>query len=470
MISDTSPQTGICPSPSLQAQRRVNRALCFATVQLLATCLSQTGAPSPGLIASAGAAEIGKVVATTEAAVLSPEAQTGEKLFNQHCITCHQPGAKGMVGMAPSIRNPDFLALASDEFIHNTIRTGRMGTPMVARPDLKDAEITSIIAFLRSVSPTAYKVKAHVDWTRKFSGNADAGGIKFATYCSPCHGPKGEGYVAGVVGSAIGLPGFLKVASDDYILQTLKLGRIGTPMQPFVGAKGLANLQEQDVYDIIAHLRKLGDNYFKRMTGPPGPGDLIEGERQFVANCAPCHQVGGGGKVGFAPSIRNRDFLALASDDFLRETLKNGRPGTAMMARPDLPGQTVNDIIAYLRAVPTQVKVGYTVDPAKKHPGDAAEGAAKYMSYCSYCHGANGEGYVAGLPGTSIGLAGFLNVTSDDYIYQTVKHGRIGTPMKPFIGALGVANLNDKDVGDIIAHLRTLPTKQAAGAGPSAFE
>ena len=55
---------------------------------------------------------------------------------------------------------------------------------------------------------------------------------------------------------AIGLHGFLDVASDDYIFQTMKRGRVGTAMRPFFWASGLANLNEQDAYDIIAFLRK----------------------------------------------------------------------------------------------------------------------------------------------------------------------------------------------------------------------
>ena len=44
-------------------------------------------------------------------------------------------------------------------------------------------------------------------------------------------------------------------ASDDFILQTVKQGRIGTAMMPFVGARGLASLTESDVEDIVVYLR-----------------------------------------------------------------------------------------------------------------------------------------------------------------------------------------------------------------------
>jgi mono/diheme cytochrome c family protein len=402
-----------------------------------------------------------------------PSARRGEALFNVHCVTCHQAGAKGQVGFAPSIRNRDFLAIASDDFIRQTIRRGRPGTAMVGRPDLKNDDVESLLAYLRS-APVANPIKISVQPDYHAQGDREAGELKFKVYCSACHGAYGQGYTAGGPGTGIGLPGFLEVASDDYILETLKLGRLGTPMQPFIGARGLANLNQQDVEDIIVHLRHLGSTYEERMKNMPvGPGNPRAGEVHFNINCSACHQIGGVGKVGFAPSIRNRDFLAIASDDFIKQTVHNGRVGTGMVPRPDLPGQTVNDIIAYLRALPVSNPVKIRVDPTLVLRGDAGRGANVFASYCAACHGPHGEGYVIGVPGPGIGLPGFLKVASDDYIFQTVKHGRVGTPMKPFLGSLGLANLSESDVHDVIAHLRELeahpPVAPAAATG-SEFE
>jgi cytochrome c oxidase cbb3-type subunit 3 len=188
-------------------------------------------------------------------------------------------------------------------------------------------------------------------------------------------------------------------------------------------------------------------------------GDANQGEKLFDANCAACHQPGGVGKPGLAPSIRNREYLALASDEFIRLTVKHGRPGTAMVPRPDLDGEKVAHIITYLRALPVAHPVEITVRPNLRLGGDATVGAEKYTQYCSSCHGAKGQGYSAGGSGPGIGLPGFLDVASDDYILQTVKYGRIGTAMMPFIGSAGLANLQEPDVGDIIAHLRSLHPK-----------
>ncbi len=387
----------------------------------------------------------------------------GKQLFNVNCLACHQLDAVGKIGFAPSIGNRDFLALATDAFIRQTILNGRQGTAMAPRPDLSEKEVTAIITYLRS-SPVANPVKVSVDWDKKFNGDATAGAEKYGRYCASCHGTKGEGYVAGVPGTGVGLPGFLSAASDDYILQTLKLGRIGTPMQSFIGSRGLANLTERDGHDVIAYLRELG-----RRNVPSSDrkmavkGDPKQGKLHFDVNCIACHQADGGGKVGFAPSIRNRDFLAIASDDFIRKTIRNGRPGTAMVPRPDLAFQAVNDIIAYLRSLPIANPVEIKVDSTLTFKGNAEAGATKYANYCAACHGKDGEGYMAGVPGPGIGLAGFLQSVSDDYILQTLRQGRIGTAMKPFIGSKGIANLTMEDAHDIIARLRVMGVKNAGG-------
>jgi len=190
----------------------------------------------------------------------SAQVAKGAQMYSLNCSACHQSNGKGLPGVAPSIRNQDFLAIASDEFILNTVRKGRLGTAMAPRPDLTKGTIRDIITYLRS-EPVTNAITVKVNDSLKFVGNTKAGADKYSRYCSSCHGPNGEGYLAGVPGPGIGLPGFLDTVSDDYIFQTLKHGRIGTPMRSFIGARGIANLTRQDAYDIIAQLRVMGKNH-----------------------------------------------------------------------------------------------------------------------------------------------------------------------------------------------------------------
>lgn len=383
----------------------------------------------------------------------------GKGLYSTYCIACHQAEGMGKVGFAPFIRNRDFLALASDDYLRTSIIAGRPGTAMPSWAHLKAHEVDSLVAYLRHGSKSAASVLSRADPKKKYDGNSDEGKPLYATYCASCHGENGSGYGEGGPGPGIGNAGFLAVASDDFIFQTIKHGRTGTAMLPFVGAKGLAGLDESQVGNIVAYLRELGNAApATPIAEKAGAGDSKSGEMHFAANCAACHQPDGAGLPGFAPSIRNSDFLAIASDQFIKDAIQKGRPGTTMIMRPDLSEQTIADIIAFLRTVPEGATSKIKVDPTKDLAslGDDAKGLTTFNIYCASCHGESGKGYIAGGPGSGIGLKGFLDAASDDYIFQTLKLGRSGTPMRPFIGATGLANLSEEDAYDIIAYLRSL--------------
>ena len=164
----------------------------------------------------------------------------GEETYQRNCAACHQPGGQGLVGVAPSLSSPEFLALASDDLIRKTVRRGRLGTPMVPRHGITDWELEAIVEYLRSLSANG-KSDLEVDYDLRIEGDAERGRQNFTTYCAPCHGPRGEGYAAGGSGPGIGLPSFLGAVADDYIFKTVKYGRTGTPMQPLRGTAGASS-------------------------------------------------------------------------------------------------------------------------------------------------------------------------------------------------------------------------------------
>jgi len=186
----------------------------------------------------------------------SSAVEEGKQLFDVNCMACHQADAIGKPGFAPSLTNKELLSIASDKFFMSTIRDGRVGTGMPPFAHLGKKKIKSIVAFLRSHEKLKHR-SSEVDKQPESYGDARKGELWFTQICENCHGINGEGYGAGVVGTAIGKSGFLNKVSDGFIRETIKNGRSNTRMRSFSGPGGLANLRDSEIDDVIAFLRSL---------------------------------------------------------------------------------------------------------------------------------------------------------------------------------------------------------------------
>ncbi|MEE8387908.1 MAG: c-type cytochrome [Acidiferrobacterales bacterium] len=178
----------------------------------------------------------------------------GEKLYNQNCIFCHQADAIGKPGFAPSLTNKEFLSISSNKFLLSTIRDGRPGTGMPPFGHLGRSKVEAIVAYFRSHSKLPYR-GGSVNAQPTAKGDPRIGRLWFEQICSTCHGPDGNGYVAGGTGTAIGKAGFLSKVSDGYIRETIKVGRSNTRMLSFQGPAAMADLSDREIDDIITYLR-----------------------------------------------------------------------------------------------------------------------------------------------------------------------------------------------------------------------
>ena len=189
-----------------------------------------------------------------------------------------------------------------------------------------------------------------------------------------------------------------------------------------------------------------------RSSAAPDGADL------YQRNCAVCHGVDGNGGVGIPLYLR--DFLAVASDDYLRSTIRVGRPGRIMPAFPGLSDAEVNAIVGYIRAWPTQPAPEYSGETL---PGDAGRGKTLFTSHCASCHGEHGEGGAgtgvtfsrpreAQIEAPALNNPGFQQSVTDGMLKATLLRGRKGTPM-PSIKSLG---LQEQDADDLVAYLRSL--------------
>ncbi|MDE0283414.1 MAG: c-type cytochrome [Gammaproteobacteria bacterium] len=180
----------------------------------------------------------------------------GQDLYETNCVFCHQADAIGKAGFAPSLTNPEFLSSVSDEFLLGTIRDGRPGTGMPPFAHLGEDGIRAIGVWLRAHSELPDR-STEIDSQPEARGDPRAGKLLFDGICATCHGSYGDGYIAGGTGTAIGKAGFLNMASDGFIRNTIKYGRSNTRMLGFSGPAGLANLTDQEIDDIIVYLREL---------------------------------------------------------------------------------------------------------------------------------------------------------------------------------------------------------------------
>ncbi|MEK6234358.1 MAG: cytochrome c, partial [Planctomycetales bacterium] len=75
----------------------------------------------------------------------------------------------------------------------------------------------------------------------------------YAGFCAGCHGPNGKGGFAPELNNA----GFLRAANDGFLQATVIRGRRGTAMRSFgIGGHGLADLTQDQVNDVVAHIRQ----------------------------------------------------------------------------------------------------------------------------------------------------------------------------------------------------------------------
>ena len=179
----------------------------------------------------------------------------------------------------------------------------------------------------------------------------------YAQNCAVCH----QADAIGKPGFAPSLsnPEFLSLASDKFILSTMRDGRPGTGMPPF------SHLGREKGRAILAYLRsfaKLPDRSAQVDAELESHGDPRLGDQWFHSICSTCHGNNGDGYAagGTGTAIGKIGLLSKASDGFLRATIKEGRSSTRMLgfrgpkALANLSDQEIDDIIVYLRTLAKQ--------------------------------------------------------------------------------------------------------------------
>ncbi len=181
------------------------------------------------------------------------------------------------------------------------------------------------------------------------------------------------------------------------------------------------------------------------------------GDELYGRYCSSCHGMDGKGGVGVPIALPS--FLDSVSNEYLRKTIRAGRPGRIMPAFNDLSDAQVNAVVNYIRSWSDKPAPAEDKSIVK---GNTKHGKQLFAQYCAQCHGEDGRGG----QGTGVTFSrkrdlpviapalnndGFLASASDVMIRDTITFGREGTPMTSML----VAGLSEEDINDIVAYIRS---------------
>ncbi len=232
--------------------------------------------------------------------MLDRSESNGKKLYEKYCSTCHGLEGKGE-GTAAVYLDPkprDFTrglfkfqsapagSLPTDSDLERTIRNGMPGSAMPAWDRLSDAEITNLVAYIKTLSDRfksespsgVIAIEREPPSTPEMIQNGKT--IYALMSCWTCHGTTGagDGPSAAMLADDLGKPirpynftragAFKGGGTPKDIYRTFSTGIGGTPM-PGYGEDALAPSREG-----FADLTFLEDNYSKQE---------IDEIRQFVA-------------------------------------------------------------------------------------------------------------------------------------------------------------------------------------------
>lgn len=183
-----------------------------------------------------------------------------------------------------------------------------------------------------------------------------------------------------------------------------------------------------------------------------------DGQALFNKYCTVCHGSGGKGGVGVPLSLPS--FIDSVSDEYLKKTIRVGRPGRIMPAFLKLSDAQVNAIAGYMRSWSDAPAARFDPAPVK---GDKKHGRQLFLDRCAQCHGEDGRGGKGtgvtfsrkrDLPivAPALNNPGFLASATDFMIRNTLIYGREGTPMTSSL----VADLKEKDIDDVVSYIRSL--------------
>ncbi len=410
-----------------------------------------------------------------------PVFREGQRIFNREgCLGCHKArGVGGIIGpdlteQGEKTRHEySFQNIETEQTVSNWLKEHFRDPEMVSpgsqmlKIDLREEELDALTTFVLGLAkPDIAFEYFSLETLNEFKGNRNSleGERAFSMACSGCHGKEGTGksyevYEMGV--PAVLTQDFRRVASPEYIEFTLLKGRSQRDMSSW--AASISGLREEELERLY---EQVGGGYFGLnadfVPALFNQADAVSGENLFQHHCSACHGTQGSGGVALA--LNRRDLMRNTGNLYLFNTLLRGRENATMPSWQNLELYELYNIVKYLRSwYPYEPRISDVSLPS----GNQAEGRLKYHFMCSRCHGEFGQGQT----GPAIINNGFLDVASDEYLYNAIAFGREHSAM--FGWTTDVYNsevLADSDIGNIITFMRKASEERPgyiyAGANP----
>ena len=201
------------------------------------------------------------------------------------------------------------------------------------------------------------------------------------------------------------------------------------------------------------------------------PNEVSNFRQLYAQNCSGCHGVNGQG--GLTVALGNPVYLAIADDATIRRITADGVPGTAMPGFTQRAGGFLTDaqIEIIVRGIRTRWANPNAVDRAKlpayapSGPGDVAHGQNVFVTFCSSCHGPDGQSSRGG----SIADSSYLALVSDQHLRTVTITGMPALGAPDWRGNVLGRPLSDADVTDVVAWLAAQRLPLTAQAHPGAL-
>jgi len=181
------------------------------------------------------------------------------------------------------------------------------------------------------------------------------GAALYRSHCALCHGERGDMVPDSTHPVSIGSQAFLRLADDQVLADTIRLGRPGEggarppgSKMPAFGDPRAPILTAAQIDAVVGYLRSWQTQ--APITPPPfdaSTGDAGRGAQAFALRCASCH--GQDGLQAGAPRLAGDTFQRTYSDAMIAHVVRQGRD--EKMPAFKLRDGELADLIAHVRSL-----------------------------------------------------------------------------------------------------------------------